>query len=403
MLLRGETIFPIYLGMMLFVLVYGSALIYVLNPSRAVPVFLAGFALDNAVILSAWWIFLALHQGAVQTNDMYLAIVPFIMLGIARLGWLIGGFYAAFWIAWLALTSSYFYGDGSYDIQQLPVRVIFISTIAVVAMRFVAVIARERRLERTRIEELERLERFKSSVVQSISHELRTPVTTIKLSASLLKERSLRSGRWDDERLLRSLENATARLERIVEQSTEFGYIQDSNNSLHLQSTDLISLVRSTVEMMSAELEAKQQSVEFFLPEELASVDIDRVHIERTVSMLVDNAIKYSPIGSRISVRVADHGSRISVGVSDNGPGIPLEDQQYLFTGFYRGSKGDRLPVPGAGLSLALAKQLVERHGGHIGIRSREGSGTTVYFVLPRSGTRVAAADRDRLPAVDPD
>ncbi|MBI4219948.1 MAG: hypothetical protein HY682_07395 [Chloroflexi bacterium] len=144
LLLRAEPILPIYVGLMLFVLAYGSALFLLLEPSRTLAVFLVGFALDNAVILSAWWTFLAMHREAVQTNDMYLAIVPFIMLGIARLGWLAGGLYAAFWITWLAITSVYFYGSDSYDIQQLPVRVIFIGAVAIMAMRFVALIARER-------------------------------------------------------------------------------------------------------------------------------------------------------------------------------------------------------------------------------------------------------------------
>ncbi|MBI4219947.1 MAG: HAMP domain-containing histidine kinase, partial [Chloroflexi bacterium] len=95
--------------------------------------------------------------------------------------------------------------------------------------------------------------------MQSISHELRTPLTTIKLSASLLKERSDRGGRHEDERLLRSLQNATTRLERIVEQSTEFAHVQDPGNSLHRQKTDLASLVRNTVDLVSTDLEAKQQ------------------------------------------------------------------------------------------------------------------------------------------------
>ncbi|MBI4220738.1 MAG: HAMP domain-containing histidine kinase, partial [Chloroflexi bacterium] len=214
----------------------------------------------------------------------------------------------------------------------------------------------------------------------------------IKLSASLLKERADRGARREDERLLRSLQNATTRLERIVEQSTEFAHVQDPRNSLHPQKTDLASLVRNTVDLVSTDLEAKQQSVEYVLPEAMEPVEIDPAHVERIVSMLVDNAIKYTPAGGRISIRVADQGNRIIVAVSDNGPGIPAEDQQFVFTGFYRGSKGDRMPVPGAGLSLALAKQLVERHGGHIGILSNQGIGTTVYFVLPRSVERNSSA-----------
>jgi signal transduction histidine kinase len=393
LLLRGDPVLPVFAPLMSFVIVYGLVLLVLLRdrPERLLRVFVIGFLLDNAVMLACWWYFLEVHSGALETNDMYLVIIPILMVGTLRLGWLAGGIYSGLWLAWFTWSTWYFYGHDSYDVRQLPVRVTFIAITIVLSMRLVAITARERRLERVRVEELERLERFKSSVVQSISHELRTPLTTIKVCTEIIGERLAREGRAEFQRVTQSLSRATTRLERMIEQSTDFARARAGTEPLNLEPVALEPLVRSAASLFSPELEAKRLSIDLSFSQAEGSVRADPLAVERVVSILLDNAIKFSPLGAEIRVNTSGFRDSVRVAVSDRGPGIPEEDRANVFAGLYRGTQADRLATPGAGLSLALARELIERHGGKIGIESTDGTGATVFFVLPREAkTRTA-------------
>jgi signal transduction histidine kinase len=397
LLLRGDPVMPVFAPLVSFVVAYGVALLLILRarPNRLMRVFVAGFVLDNAVMLAAWWYFLEVHSGALETNDMYLVIIPVLMVGTLRLGWLAGGIYSGLWLVWFTWSSWHFYGRESYDVRQLPVRVTFIAITIVLSMRLVAITARERRLERIRVEELERLERFKSSVVQSISHELRTPLTTIKVCTEIIGERLAREGRAEFQRVTQSLSRATTRLERMIEQSTDFARARAGTERLNVQPVMLEPVIRGVVSLFSPELEAKGQSVELSFPPEQKEIAADPLAVERVVSILLDNAIKYSPQGVEIGVKTIDFRDSVRVAVSDRGPGIPAEDRTNVFSGLYRGAQADRLATPGAGLSLALARELIERHGGEIGVEPRDGTGATVYFILPREAKPQAAVPRE--------
>lgn len=387
LLLRGNPGYWIFVAGTLFAVAYGAVLLVALSPRRLVRLFMVGFALDNLIMLGAWWSYLHVNRGALESNDLWLVMVPVVMFGIARVGWIAGGLLAAFWLGWLSWSATFYFPSDSYDVTQLPVRLMFISVSFLLVLRLVAMVNRERRLERVRMAELAQLERFKSSLVRSISHELRTPLTSAKVYAELLEHPAAHEQAADRTRVVRGLRASIDRLERIVEQSTDFALISGAEAEA-TEPIDLRALVAKGVALLRPELEGRGQNVEIDVPADLPMARGNPGQVERVLLILLDNANRYSPEGSSIAVHVRPDGSEMRVGVGDRGPGISEEDRQFLFSSFYRGSKADRLGTPGMGLGLALAKELIDRQGGGIGVEPREGGGTVAYFTLPVDGSQ---------------
>ncbi|MBI2965635.1 MAG: hypothetical protein HYY34_05480 [Chloroflexi bacterium] len=385
LLLRGNPGYWIFVGGALFVVVYGGVLLLVLSRKRLFPVFAIGFAVDNLILLGAWWAYLQVNSGALESNDLWLIIVPVVMFGIVRIGWIAGALLAVFWLSWLSWSASHYFTQDSYDVTQLPLRLMFIGVSFVLVLRLVAMVSQERRLERARVVELAQLDRFKSSLVRSISHELRTPLTSAKVYTELLERLNDPAGPGDEARIVRGLKSSIERLERIVEQSTDFAFISGSGAGI-AEPIDLRTLVTRGVDLLRPEFESRRQSVEINTDSDLPKARGNPGQVERVLLILLDNANRYSPDGGRVTVEVRRDDSKTWVGVGDQGPGISDEDRQFLFSSFYRGSKADRLGTPGMGLGLALAKELIERQGGDIGVEPREGGGTVAYFTLPVEG-----------------
>jgi signal transduction histidine kinase len=383
LLLRGNPGYWVFVGGTLFVVAYGTVLLLALSPRRLFAVFAIGFAIDNLIMLGAWWSYLHLNRGGLESNDLWLVIVPVAMFGIVRVGWLAGGMLAVFWLAWLSWSATAYFPSDSYDVTQLPLRLMFIGVAFLLVLRLVAMVSRERRLERVRMDELAQLERFKSSLVRSISHELRTPLTSAKVYTELLDEIS--PDRADERaRAMRGLRAAIERLERIVEQSTDFALMAGSRTSAAAP-VDLQFLAVKAVDLIRPEVERRGQQI---VIERNGSAPVppalgDAIQVERVFLILLDNAVRYSPEGGSVSVRVVREVSMVRVDVCDEGPGIPDDVRRFMFTTFYRGSDADRLGTRGVGLGLALAKELIERQGGDIGLAPREGGGTIAYFRLP--------------------
>lgn len=388
LLLRGNPGYWIFVGGALFAVAYGTALLVVLSPRRLIRVFMVGFAVDNLIMLAAWWSYLHVNRGALESNDLWLVMVPVVMFGIARVGWIAGGLLAAFWLGWLSWSATFYFPPDSYDVTQLPIRLMFVSVSFALVLRLVAMVTRERRLERVRMGELAQLERFKSSLVRSISHELRTPLTSAKVYAELL-DRPVDAPQKaaDQARVVRGLKASIERLERIVEQSTDFAMISGSEAGAP-EPIDLHALVTKGVDLLRPEFEGRRQSVEVDAPPDLPKARGNPGQVERVLLILLDNANRYSPDESAVTVQVRRDGSRVRVAVGDQGSGISEEDRRFLFSSFYRGSKADRLGTPGMGLGLALAKELIERQDGEIGVEPREGGGTVAHFTLPADEPR---------------
>ena len=181
--LSESTAQPVVGGLLIFGSAYSTLLVYLLVRRRLRLVFAAGLVLDNSVMLLGWWVVARSFAGSVQTNDFWLILIPLVIVGVVRLGWVVGSMYTALWIGWMAWSLIHYYSPDSYDVEQLPVRIAFIVVIAGVVMRLVSLVSKESSAELDRLRDLERLEALKTTLLRTVAHEVRSPMTAIRAAA----------------------------------------------------------------------------------------------------------------------------------------------------------------------------------------------------------------------------
>ena len=235
------------------------------------------------------------------------------------------------------------------------------------------------------VAQLKATERMRTDFVSNVSHELRTPLTAIKGLAE-----TLRDGAVDDrgvrDRFLATIEDETDRLIRLVNDLLVLSKADSQALKLKRQPLDVRDLVERSVRKLAPQLEGKGVRVETSASDKLQLVLADADRIEQVLVNLLDNAIKYSPEGGRITVAIDEEGPApevVSVAVGDQGVGIPAEDLPRVFERFYRVDRARARDGGGSGLGLSIAKAIVEAHGGEINLTSEEGLGSTVRFTLP--------------------
>jgi len=227
-------------------------------------------------------------------------------------------------------------------------------------------------------------ERLRSALLDSVAHEFRTPLTSIKasittlLSGTALDEQSRRD-------LLVVIDEETDRLNRLVGEAAEMAQLDSGKFKLDLQLHSIRDAVDPAIQDSKAVLENHPLQVE--AAADLPKVQIDLPRMREVVMHLLENAGKYSPAGTPIKVTSEVKGDRLVTSIADRGPGIDPFEQSLIFEKFYRG-RDQRYAAPGTGMGLAIAKVIVEAHGGSIGVVSQLGSGSVFSFALPIDGVR---------------
>ncbi|MGA9812040.1 MAG: ATP-binding protein [Terriglobales bacterium] len=221
-------------------------------------------------------------------------------------------------------------------------------------------------------------ERLRSAILDSVTHEFRTPLTSIKASiTSLLSPTGLGP---DDQRELMTVINEEAdRLNRLVGEAAEVAQLESHEFQLDLRDCGLLELVQATVEEVKQML--GKHPVEIRVPEAI-SVRLDPDRIKEVLVQLLENAAKYSVPESPIRITAELKGANVEVSVADQGAGIDDMEQGLIFDKFYRG-KNQRYRVQGTGMGLSIARAIVEAHGGKIGVTSQLECGSVFYFLLP--------------------
>jgi signal transduction histidine kinase len=209
------------------------------------------------------------------------------------------------------------------------------------------------------------------------SHELRTPLTAISLHANMLDTWALRDPEVAP-RSVRTIKTESDRLRSLAEDLLMLAR-GDEGPSLHVERHDLGEVAAEAVEAARAAADGKV-SVEYVPPARAIRTIFDRDQIRQAASILLDNAIKYTPRGGSVIARVGEGNGEAYLAVSDTGIGIPEEKLSLVFERFYRLDSSRTLG--GAGLGLSIAKQIAEAHGGTIGVESTEGRGSTFKLVL---------------------
>ncbi len=235
--------------------------------------------------------------------------------------------------------------------------------------------------EKQRMEENARQESLRANLLRSISHDLRTPLTSISGNAAILVENQ---GRLSDEslkRLYTSIHDDAIWLNGLVENLLTITRTENGTMKLNPQT----ELVADTVEeaLRHIDREAAHKQITTDLPEEMLLARMDAGLIVQVLVNLLNNAVKYTPEGARIIVGVRRQADTALIWVEDDGQGVPPGDESRVFDMFYTGVKRSPDSRRGIGLGLALCKSIVQAHGGEIGLENIESHGAKFWFTLP--------------------
>lgn len=231
------------------------------------------------------------------------------------------------------------------------------------------------------VTEDEKIEQERRDFVSNVSHELRTPLTTMKSYLEALTE-----GAWKDEKIapkfLEVTQNETERMIRMVNDLLQLSKMDADEHPMHKEEVEFVDYFHQVINRFEMNL-PETITMDRELPNKKYYVWIDKDKMTQVLDNIISNAIKYSPEGGKIILRVENKRHYLLISIQDEGVGIPYDKLEKIFDRFYRADKARTRALGGTGLGLAITKELVEAHHGRIWARSREGYGTTIYFTLP--------------------
>jgi signal transduction histidine kinase len=231
-------------------------------------------------------------------------------------------------------------------------------------------------------------ERVKTELVSNVSHELRTPLASILGFSTLMLERDLAPE--ERRRYLEVIRTEARRLAALLNDLLDLQRFEQETLDLRHEVFDLNDLLATQLTLYSAQ--SNEHDLHFEGVDHPLMVHGDRDRLAQVIGNLLSNAIKYSPHGGTVEIGSQVDGHEVTVWIRDFGLGIPDEHQEQIFTKFFRGDVGRERGIPGTGLGLVLAKQIVEAHDGDVGFESEEGSGSVFWFRIPAAETSEKAA-----------
>jgi PAS domain S-box-containing protein len=241
------------------------------------------------------------------------------------------------------------------------------------------------------------VEQVKSDFVSTVSHEIRTPLTSIYGFAETLLRQDVMFGEEERQTFLRYIASESQRLTSIVDTLLNVARLDTGDLQVNLAETDVRDVVEQVVETVSG-AGGDGRRVVLELPDEPLAARVDSEKLRQVCSILVDNALRYSPDGGTVTVGAARRENTVEVSVTDEGIGIPQADQEEIFRKFYRGSDAElRSGAGGTGLGLFIARGLVTAMGGRIWVSSREGEGSRFAFELPAAVADAGTRGRERV------
>ena len=227
---------------------------------------------------------------------------------------------------------------------------------------------------------LQATEKLQTALLNSISHDLRTPLVSITGALSSLREESLNINQEDRNSLLETAYGEAERLNRLVGNLLNMTRLEANAIHLRLEPCDIQDAIGAALDQLEERL--GKTPVKVTIPEDLPLVSLDFGLFGQVLANVIDNAIKYSPKDTQIDIDVTQSENEIDILIGDRGIGIPEEDLEKIFDKFYRVSRPES--VNGTGLGLAICKGIIEAHGGQIRADNREGGGSVITIMLPK-------------------
>jgi two-component system sensor histidine kinase KdpD len=222
-------------------------------------------------------------------------------------------------------------------------------------------------------------EKLQTALLNSISHDLRTPLVSIIGALSSIQDEGIHLDNEARNNVLQVAREEAERLNRIIGNLLDLSRLEAGALRINRQPSNVMDLVGSAVDQLGSR--GHERPIHIDVDEGLPYVSVDFSLIVQSIVNILDNALKYSPAGTPIEIKANRENYEIRIAVFDQGPGIPEQDLEHIFDKFYRIQRPDK--VTGTGLGLSICKGIVEAHGGHIVAKNREGSGTVISLFLP--------------------
>jgi len=229
-----------------------------------------------------------------------------------------------------------------------------------------------------------RIERMKTEFVSVAAHQLRTPLSAIKWSLGMILAEDMGPLTEEQKRFLQKTYQSNERMINLVNDLLDVARIEEGRYIYKPAFRDLTKICQAVINSHKAEIKRKKIKFEFKRPKgKLPQIKLDEEKISLVIQNLLENAVRYTPPGGKIVVSLKRKKKEIEFSVRDTGIGIPKEQQDRLFTKFFRGANAVRMETEGTGLGLFISKNIIEAHRGKIWAESEENKGSVFHFSLP--------------------
>jgi two-component system phosphate regulon sensor histidine kinase PhoR len=233
-----------------------------------------------------------------------------------------------------------------------------------------------------------KLSEIKNDFINNMTHELKTPISTISLACEMLTDVEVSATEIQRKNFIRMINDENKRLGTLVENVLQNAVIERGELKLRHDLLNLNSLIKDLIDSFKIQVERRSGTIQFHADALSDLVNVDRVHLSNVIYNLLDNANKYTTDTPEIIITTANVQNNIIVRVSDNGMGISKENQKRIFEKLFRVPSGNLHDIKGFGLGLSYVKAIVELHNGEIGVESTPGKGSTFKFLIPLYGEK---------------
>jgi len=228
-----------------------------------------------------------------------------------------------------------------------------------------------------------RVQRMKTEFVSVAAHQLRTPLSGIRWTLEMLLEEELGDLNEQQKEFVEKTYKSNQRMISLINDLLNVSRIEEGRYVYEPETTSLENIVREVLGNLEEEIGKENIEIIFDKPETPTTIKVDTEKVGLAVKNLVDNAVRYSPSEGRVEITIEQKEDKVQFSVEDNGIGIPEEQQDRIFSKFFRASNATHKRTEGSGLGLFITKNIIESHGGKIWFESEKGEGTTFYFTLP--------------------